>query len=134
MMRHSIDVETCVEGNYKVKSNMLDGIAFGAAADAAGDYGWATVSGKATFRDMTEYNTGGNAFLLYVEDHGEQGCSQDPSDEIWIEILADNVWIDPLPDDPANEDGSDSLSDQPIECGNIVVPQKSKGGKGKPDK
>jgi choice-of-anchor C domain-containing protein len=125
MMRH-----TCDGGNWKVKSNAIDGMSIGSANDADGDYGWTAVSGKATFRDPTEENSGGNAFLLYVEDHGDQGCNQDPSDEFWIEVAADNVWPDPLGPDPATDDEAVDGDDVPIFCGNIVVPHAAPG-KGK---
>jgi len=130
MMRHIKDPITCIEGNWKVKSNQLDGMSLGAESDADGDYGWSAVSGKATFRDPSDYNTGGNAFLFYVEDHDEQGCNQVPADKIWIEVDAENIWSDPLGPDPAGNDGDASAL--PIFCGNIVVPHKTgkKGGGG----
>jgi hypothetical protein len=134
MIRHS------PEGSWKVKSNAIDGLGLGDEEDSGGTYGWVAVSGKATFRDPTDYNSGGNAFLLYVEDHGEQGCNQEPIDEIWIEVDAENVWSDPLGPDPAVDepdvgDATDAGDDVPIFCGNIVVPHNAGGnGKGKPPK
>lgn len=127
MMRHIKDPITCIEGNWKVKSNQLGGMSIGAETDDDGDFGWAAVSGKATFRDPSDYNTGGNAFLFYVEDHDEQGCNQVPADKIWIEVDAENIWSDPLNPDPAGNDGGASAL--PIFCGNIVVPHQT-GGRG----
>lgn len=138
MMRHT------PAGNYKLKSNALDGMGLGDQEDAGGTFGWAAVSGKITFQDPTGYNTGGNPFLMYVEDHGEQGCNQDPIDEIWIEVDAVNVWTDPLGPDPtldapSSGDATDAGDDVPIFCGNIVVPISGGGGghghgRGKPPK
>jgi hypothetical protein len=81
LMRHTITDE-----NYKVKSNALDGMAIGDGEDADGKYGWATVNGKSTFRPLGADTEGNHPFLLYIEDHDEQGCNQDPADEFWIEV------------------------------------------------
>jgi len=134
LMRHTITDET-----WKVKSNALGDMSVGDEEDDAGAYGWAAVEGKATFREPGFDNTGGNPFLMYVEDHGEQGCIQDPVDEFWIEIT-DSEGIqqlqlngpDPADNDPDNDPPLDG-DDEPIECGNISVPHET-GGKGKPDK
>ena len=136
LMRHTITGE-----NYRVKSNALDKtLAIGAAVDEFSLYDWAAFSGKSTYRAPGVDNEGNYPFLVYVEDHGEQGCSQDPSDEFWIEVkdkdgnvvleVDDNVvgGLDEPDSDPAGLDGSDG-DDTPIECGNIYVPH-GKGGKG----
>ena len=138
LMRHQLDAITCLEGNYKVKSNALNGMALGEVEDVP-PYGWATFSGKATFREPGMDNTGGNPFLAYVEDHGEQGCNQIPTDEFWIEVKTKEGVVllqlngpEPADNDPANDPPLDG-DDEPIECGNIIVPHKPKGkGKGKP--
>jgi len=131
IMRHERDGTTCFEDTYKVKSNRLDGMAIGDDSDGDGDFGWAAAAGKATFREPGFDQTGGNQFLLYVEDHGEQGCSQDPVDTIWIEVKTKGGVVllqlngpEPVDNDPTpGVDGDD----EPIECGNIVVPHKPKG-------
>ena len=134
LMRHTITGET-----YKVKSNMLDDMSIGDQQDDAGAYGWAVANGKATFREPGLDNTGGNPFLMYVEDHGEQGCNQDPVDEFWIEVTAqDGIELlqlngpEPADNNPDHEPPLDG-DDEPIECGNIFVPHKT-GGKDKPRK
>jgi hypothetical protein len=124
LMRHTaIDDE-----NYKVKSNNLtnDGLAIGDGEDADGAYGWAAFSGKSNFRPPGEDSAGNHPFLVYIEDHGEQGCNQDPVDEFWIEVKDPdgNVVLEVNgPDsDPAGEDSATDGDDEPIECGNIFVP------------
>ena len=136
LMRHELDGQTCLEDTYKVKSNALDDMAIGDVEDNP-PYGWAAINGKATFREPGADNTGSNPFLLYVEDHGEQGCSQNPADEFWIEVQTkDGVVLlllngpEPADNDPDNEPPLDG-HDEPIECGNIIVPHKTGKGKDK---
>jgi hypothetical protein len=65
------------EGNYRLKSNALDGLALG---DGAG-FGWASFSGKATYAEPGWPEPEGNhAFVVYVEDHGQS------VDQVWIEV------------------------------------------------
>ena len=136
MMRHTITDEV-----YKVKSNALQEMAVGDAEDDDGPYGWAAISGKSTFLEPGLENTGGNPFLMYVEDHGEQGCGQDPVDEFWIEVKSrDGLELlqlngpEPADNDPDNDPPLDG-EDEPIECGNIYVPHKADNeGKGKDKK
>lgn len=139
LMRHVVDSECLDAGRYKVKSSRLDGMGLG-DADDGNPYGWATFSGKAGFREPGLDNEGNHSFLAYVEDHNDQGCNQDPSDEFWIEVKDKDgivvLEINGPNSDPAGDDETDG-DDEPIECGNIIVPQnpgdKSKGkGKGKP--
>jgi len=133
VMRHTaIDDE-----NYKVKSNQLDdGLSIGDGEDADGVYGWATFRGKSTFRPPGEDNAGNHPFLVYIEDHDDQGCNQNPVDEFWIEVKDSdgNVVLEVNgPDsDPAGEDTATDGDDEPIECGNIFVPHNPSGDKGKP--
>ena len=133
LIRHGVmeEGDRCVHGTWKLKSNSLGDMALGTDAEedeqSGSKFGWAVVSGKANFRDFsgeeTGKNTGGNPFLIYVEDHGDQGCGQWPySDEIWVEIDASNAWPDPLGDDA-------DLDDVTVECGNIVVPHETRKGK-----
>jgi hypothetical protein len=122
LMRHTETDET-----HKVKSNRLDGLAIGDGEDAAGDYGWAAISGKSNYRPPgSDESEGNHPFLLYVEDHRDQGCNQDPTDEFWIEVKDPdgNVILEVNgPDsDPAGEDTATDGDDEPIECGNIFVP------------
>lgn len=135
VIRHTVDALCLGAGNYKVKSNALDGLAIGDGEDADGDYGWASLSGKSTFRLPNLEIEGNHPFLLYVEDHGEQGCNQDPTDEFWIEVKDGDgnvvLEINGPDSDPAGEDAATDGDDEPIECGNIIVPHEV-GGKGKP--
>ena len=141
LQRHTVDADCLEAGKYRVKSNALGGLAIGEAEDDTGDYGWAAFSGKSVFSAPNAEAEGNHPFLVYVEDHGSQGGSQDPADEFWIEVKDKdkdkdgNVVLEVNgPDsDPAGEDGADS-DDGPIENGNIIVPHETgKKGGGKPN-
>jgi hypothetical protein len=68
------------EGNYRVKSNALDGLALG----NAGAFTWASFSGKTTYLEPGWLEPIGNyVFLVYVEDHGVPGADVD---RFWIEV------------------------------------------------
>ena len=126
LMRHTLTGES-----YKVKSNVLEGLAVGDGADADGDYGWASLYGKSTFREPGVDTEGNQPFLVYLEDHGEQGCNQDPTDEFWIEVKDKDgnvvLEVNDPESDPAGPDAATDGDDEPIECGNIIVPHKPKG-------
>ena len=47
---------------YRIKSNALEGLAIGSAAD----FNWASFSGKSTYREPGEDNEGNNEFTVYV--------------------------------------------------------------------
>ena len=137
LMRHTVDAACNDAGNYKVKSNALDGLSIGDGTDADGDYGWAALSGKSTFREPGLDNEGNHPFLMYIEDHDEQGCNQDPTDEFWIEVKDKDgnvvLEVNGPGSDPAGPDAATDGDDEPIECGNIIVPHEAGGkGKGKP--
>jgi VCBS repeat-containing protein len=123
LMRHTLD-EFCEEAQYRVKSNALDNMALGTAEDASGPYGWTIFGGKATWREPGADTVGNHRFLVYAEDHGDQGCNQDPSDEFWIEVTdPDGVVLLLLNGSmPAAADPADDGDDEPIACGNIFVP------------
>ncbi len=131
LMRHTETGET-----YKVKSNQLDGLSIGSGTDANGDYGWATISGKSTFREPGLETEGNHPFIVYVEDHGEQGCGQDPADEFWIEVRNRDgsivLEVNGPGSDPAGANAATDGDDEPIECGNIIVPHNPRGGGGGP--
>ena len=133
LMRHMVDAACAGAGSYKVKSNALDGLSVGDGTDADGDYGWASVFGKATFREPGVEDEGNHTFLLYTEDHGEQGCSQDPADEFWIQVKDKDgaVVLEINGSDPAGPDTETDGDDEPLVCGNIIVPHET-GDKGKP--
>jgi len=68
------------EGNYRVKSNALNGLALG----DTGAFTWASFSGKATYLEPGWPEPIGNyQFLVYVEDRGEPGAGVD---RFWIEV------------------------------------------------
>lgn len=132
LMRHTITDE-----NYKVKSNALEGLSIGDGTDTDGDYGWAALVGKSTFREPGLDTEGNYPFLMYIEDHGEQGCNQDPTDEFWIRVEDKDgivvLEVNGPGSDPAGPDAATDGEDEPIECGNIIVPHKPGGeGNGKP--
>jgi hypothetical protein len=67
---------------YRVKSNALHGLSLGESDDPA--FGWASFSGKCTYKDKDWLEAEGNhEFLVYVEDHGEPGKD---ADQFWIEV------------------------------------------------
>jgi VCBS repeat-containing protein len=125
LQRHTVDANCEGAGKYRVKSNALNGLSIGEANDGTSDYGWASFSGKSVFSEPNADSEGNHPFLVYVEDHGDQGGSQDPADEFWIEVQDKdgNVVLEVNGPDsvPAGEDGADG-DDTPIHNGNIVVP------------
>jgi VCBS repeat-containing protein len=125
LQRKTVDENCEGGGKYRVKSNALDGLSIGDATDDSGDYGWAAFGGKSVFSEPDAEAEGNHPFLVYVEDHSDQGGDQAPADEFWIQIKdKDGIVVLEVngPDsDPAGEDGSDG-DDAPIESGNIIVP------------
>ena len=125
LQRHTVDENCEGAGKYRVKSNALRGLSIGDATDDTGDYGWAVFSGKSVFNEPNADAEGNHPFVVYVEDHDDQGGDQNPADEFWIKVedKDGNVVLEVNgPDsDPAGEDGSDG-DDTPIENGNIIVP------------
>ena len=100
--------------NYRVKSNALYGLSLGEAGDPA--YGWASFSGKCTYKDKEWVEPEGNhEFLVYVEDHGEPGAGVD---QFWVEVRdQDGNVIGDLSLDRDAADNTETLGG-----GNIVVP------------
>jgi hypothetical protein len=78
--------------------------------------GWAAFAGKATYREPDTDNEGNYLFFIYTEELGEQGCDQDPSDRLWVEVWdKDDLVVMTL--------GADAQLDAlDIQCGNIYVP------------
>jgi hypothetical protein len=111
MIRHTAD------GNFRIKSNALFGLAVG---DGDG-MGWASFSGKATYKEPLWLDAEGNhEFTVYVEDRGADGI-----DQIWIQLTdKDRVLIGEM-SMTAPGDGNTV----PIEGGNIVVPHLAQRGK-----
>ena len=133
LMRHTVDDNCLDAGSYRVKSNAIEGMSLGEGEDGDGAYGWAAVAGKSTYRELDLDNEGNHPFLMYVEDHGQQGCEQTPVDEFWIEVKdKDEVVVLQLNGpEPAGPNEATDADDEPIVCGNIVVPHKTgKGGGG----
>lgn len=139
LLRHTVDARCLDAGSYKVKSNAIDGMALGDGEDAEGrSYGWATFGGKSTFREPGLEELGNHGFMVYVEDHGGQGCAQDPSDEFWIQARNKEgrvvLEVNGPDADPAGTDAASDGDDEPIACGNIAVPHKGGGGGSPPGK
>jgi VCBS repeat-containing protein len=134
LQRHTVDAACEGAGKYRVKSNQLDGLSIGDGTDADGDYGWAAFSGKSVFREPgDEEGEGNHPFLVYVEDHADEGGNQAPADEFWIRVEdKDGVVVlevrpdpDPDPDAPSDPAGPNTATDgddTPIHNGNIIVP------------
>ena len=98
---------------YRLKSNAIDGLALGEESS----FGWASFSGKTTYKEPSWLEAQGNyTFTAYVEDHGEPGSS----DRFWIEVRDKdgNVVADlsVASGAPANA--------ETLQGGNIVVPRK----------
>ena len=100
------------EGNYRIKSNALYGLALGEFEGEGQNIGWASFSGKCTYQEPDWLEPEGNhEFLVYVEDWGDPGIGLD---KIWIDVDGD--------------DGKLSLGPQAeddwvfLDGGNIVVP------------
>ena len=94
-----------------MKSNALSGLAL---ADE-GSFGWATFSGKATYREPGWVEPiGGHKFVVYVEDHDESGVGVD---RFWIEVRDRDGNVVTLSMDPIAVDNAEVLGG-----GNIVVP------------
>lgn len=100
---------------YRVKSNALYGLALGIVIDGE-MYGWASFSGKCTYREPGWPEPEGNhEFIVYVEDHNEPGTGVDM---IWIEVRDKDMNVIAVMSmvRPASE------NTVWIEGGNIVVP------------
>jgi hypothetical protein len=116
MIRHLAD-----GSNYRIKSNAISGLALGTGNDGE-DFGWASFSGKSTYREPGWADAEGNhTFVVYVEDHGTPGAD---ADRFWIElrdkdgaVVTASSMLDPA-------DANAVL----LGGGNIVVPHD--GGKG----
>ncbi|UCH58259.1 MAG: hypothetical protein JSV61_08520, partial [Anaerolineales bacterium] len=103
------------EGNYRLKSNALQGLALG----EAGDFTWASFSGKATYLEPGWPEPIGNyQFLVYVEDHGEPGAG---SDRFWIEVK--DKFGNVIALSIAREATTNA---ETLQGGNIVVPHGAK--------
>ncbi|HSF80805.1 MAG TPA: hypothetical protein VLA49_06205, partial [Anaerolineales bacterium] len=96
---------------YRVKSNALNGLALG----DAGDFTWASFSGKATYLEPGWPEPIGNhEFLVYVEDHGEPGVG---ADRFWIEVKDKfgNITVIAMPREAIDHAVT-------LDGGNIIVP------------
>ena len=119
MIRHLADGSI-----YRVKSNALSGLALGTSNDGE-DFGWASFSGKSTYREPGWADAVGNhTFIVYVEDHGTPGAD------------VDRFWIEIRDKDGALIDASSMLASADTNAvflggGNIVVPHDGGNGKGK---
>ncbi len=97
---------------FRIKSNVLFGLAIG---DEDG-YGWASFTGKCTYRDPGMVEPEGNyEFVTYVEDHGEPGTGVD---RFWLQVFdKDDDLVAEL---SMNETAVSNA--ETIVGGNIVVP------------
>jgi hypothetical protein len=105
-------------GNYRLKSNAMNGLSIGEAGDPA--YRWASFLGKATYKEPDwEEAVGNHKFLAYVEDHQEPGKG---ADQFWIEVYdkkGDVILL--LSMDRDAQDNTVTL-----DGGNIIVPHQGK--------
>jgi len=75
------------EGNYRIKSNALYGLALGEFEDIGQFVGWASFSGKCTYMEPGWIEPEGNhVFLVYVEDWSDPGAGLD---RIWFDVDGD---------------------------------------------
>lgn len=102
---------------YRIKSNSLYGLALGEAG-GSDKYGWASFSGKATYKEPGWPDPVGNyEFITYVEDLNEPGKGYD---QFWIEVYDKdrNTVTDMSMNSPV------SANTVTLDGGNIVVPHK----------
>jgi hypothetical protein len=130
-MRHTVDANCDEAGKFRGKSNVLDGLSIGDAADVDGAHGWARFSGKSVFNEPGLEGEGNHPFLVYFEDHSNGMGNQDPADDFWIQVKDKDgvVLFETGGAVPVQENGDDG-DDVSIENGNITVPSSTKGGKG----
>ena len=101
---------------YRLKSNALYGLSLGKSSGP--DFGWASVIGKATYKDREWSEPIGNyIFVIYVEDHNEPGAD---FDQFWIEVR-DKYW-NVVPMMSMDRDAVDNTV--VLGGGNIVVPHR----------
>jgi hypothetical protein len=113
VIRHAED------GLYRLKSNQVVGLALG----WADGFGWASFSGKATYKEPTWEDAVGNyEFIAYVEDHDTSGIG---ADRFWVTASRDGELAAGLSIDPSAVDNAVEL-----DGGNIVVPHQGGGGGG----
>jgi hypothetical protein len=114
-------IRRLADGSHiRIKSNALSALALGEASDAYGEFGWASFSGKITYKAPGEDTVGNYTFTVYVEDRGEPAGGRD---RFWLEVHDSNgdVVPDLSMDRPARNNA------ETLEGGNIVVPHKAKG-------
>ena len=100
------------EGNYRIKSNALYGLALGEVDEAGEFIGWASFSGKCTYEEPGWVEPEGNhEFLVYVEDWGDPGAGLD---RLWIDVSDDQNYLSL----GLNSENNSVL----LDGGNIVVP------------
>jgi len=74
---------------YRLKSNALGGLAVG----DGGGFGWATITGKATYQEPTWPEALGNRrFVVYIEDRNEPGSGVD---RFWVQVSDKNRVLAP---------------------------------------
>ena len=102
---------------FRVKSNAIKGLAL---ADE-GSFGWATFSGKNTYKEPGwPEPIGSHQFVVYVEDHGEPGAGVD---RFWIEVRDKDGNLVTLSMVSPAVDNAELLGG-----GNIVVPHTDNAG------
>ena len=115
VIRHTAD------GVYRLKSNRVDALAIG----SAGDFSWASFTGKATYKEPDWDDAIGNyEFVTYVEDHATPGAG---SDRFWITANRGGDLAEGLSMDAPATDNAATLTG-----GNIVVPHQGGGRRGGP--
>ena len=99
------------ENKWRIKSNMLDGLALGSESE----FDWASFTGKTTYLAPGMETEGNYEFTVYVEDHGS---ASDGLDRFWLQVRdkQDDVVPDLSMDKPATDEAV------LLEGGNIVVP------------
>jgi hypothetical protein len=102
--------------SYRVKSNALYGLSLGDFEEDGETVGWASFSGKCTYKDRSWLEPEGNhEFLVYVEDWNEPGADHD---QFWIEVRdKDGAVILVM---SMGRDATDHT--ETLAGGNIVVP------------
>ncbi len=101
---------------YRIKSNALYGLALGEMVVNGENIGWASFSGKATYKEPDWLEPVGNhEFIVYIEDRNEPGTGDD---RIWIELKDKNR--DVINDISMPAPAADNA--EYIQGGNLVAP------------
>ena len=109
MIRHLEDGRT-----MRIKTNSVEALAIGTGSDAGVEFGWASFTSKATWKDADWLDPVGNhQVVVYVEDRGEP-----EDDNLWVELRDRDGLL--VPDITLSREAYEQAPE--LQGGNIVVP------------